>query len=262
MVLHPLGSLLQSLPSRRPFPLLQPSILKHLTEKLVIFGTWSHCQVYIYNPGYIHWHGDQKQKERAWLVMSSWDSTFSSHLYHWFMMSVPRNWADTTAHSTRMLSDKNTWRSSLPQRQTAINMLPQPAKLTKIIHLCYQALLQLLGESFKHKDATGVLHLQVAFKGVRRCLRFTWVIFFRAKSSLGPSSLLYDKNCSQQSSPVRSTPSLKHTQIYTSSKLFTHTQRKETKQSLHYIRWYSSSLDKTGEAGLSTLQLSTQQMPL
>lgn len=97
---------------------------------------------------------------------------------------------------------------------------------------------------------------------MRRCLCFTWAIIFTAKSSLAPSSLLYVQNCSQQSFPDRSTPSLKHTQVYTSPKLFTHRQRTETKESLHYIRVDVLGLGRSGEAGLSKLLLSTQQKPL
>lgn len=129
---------------------------------------------------------------------------------------------DTTTHSMRMPSSKNTWKILIVTEADCNHHAATASTITKIIHLCYQALLQLLGESLKHKDTTGVLHLQVTFKGMRRCLRFTWAILFTAKSSLAPSSLLYDQNCSQQSSPVRSTPPLKHTQIYTSSKSFTH----------------------------------------
>lgn len=196
----------------------------------------------------------------------SWDSSFQFPLIPLIYDECP-TWLgrDATTHSMRMLSSKNTWKILIVTEADCNYHAATASTITKIIHLCYQALLQLLGESLKHKDTTGVLHLQVTFKGMRRCLRFIWAILFTAESSLAPSSLLYDQNCSQQSSPVRSTPPLKHTQIYTSPKSFTHMQKKETKQALHYIRcpsWFSSSLNKTGDAGVSTLQLSMQQMPL
>jgi len=38
-----------------------------------------------------------------------------------------------------------------------------------------------------------------------------------SKKFSGSFYLLYDQNCSQQRSPVKSTPSLKHAQIYPSS---------------------------------------------
>lgn len=102
---------------------------------------------------------------------------------------------------------------------------------------------------------SGVLHLHTALKGRRRCFHSTWATSSTAVSSLALSSSLHDQKCSQQSSPVRSTPSLKHFSSFNCSNVH---RAKRSSQHIRCPCCYSSTLDRTGEDGLSTQQTCLQ----
>lgn len=178
------------------------------------------CTVLSYN----HWHCDQKHEETV-TTERNWVCSFCPchHSEHPRMEILE----DGNDHTGKTHSNNSLLLSGAFQ-------VPWRALSTKL---------------------SGVLHLHTALKGRRRCFHSTWATSSTAVSSLALSSSLHDQKCSQQSSPVRSTPSLKHFSSFNCSNVH---RAKRSSQHIRCPCCYSSTLDRTGEDGLSTQQTCLQ----
>ena len=180
------------------FPCYNPE-LKHLTEELMIFDSLARCTHTILVESTDTVIRNRSKEDDQW--WGDWADTqaFSSCWYHWFMTSVPRNWAETLPHipwgcyleEVSEVPHCHRDRSQLPRCHSHHNHSNNSFVLSGTC--------QLLGESFKRKDATGVFHLQAAFKGMRRGLHFTglsssqqkvlWLLLFTVWPELFPAEI-------------------------------------------------------------------------